>query len=57
MPDEVATALRNLLEDVCPEKCEACGHTIPWHQMTAAIINEDGLCEYHHNSKTKREEE
>lgn len=49
---EITQTIKELLEDVCPEQCEA-GCNIGWQQMAATLLNGDGLCEYHHNLKEK----
>lgn len=53
---EITQIIENLLQDVCPEQCEA-GCNISWNQMSATLLNGDGLCEYHHNHKEKLENE
>ena len=53
---EITQIIENLLQDVCPEQCEA-GCNISWNQMSATLLNGDGLCEYHHNYKEKLENE
>lgn len=53
---EITQIIENLMDDVCPEQCEA-GCTISWDQMSTILINGDGLCEYHHNRKKKLETE
>lgn len=56
VPPEITQMIENLLDDVCPEQCEA-GCALSWDQMSATLLNGDGLCEYHHNQKEKLENE
>lgn len=56
IPPEITHIIENLLGDVCPEQCEA-GCAINWDQMSATLLNGDGLCEYHHNQKVKLDNE
>lgn len=56
VPDEVEDAVVNLLTDVCPEQCDA-GCTIEWNDMSAVLLNGDGLCLPHHNQKHKIDNE
>lgn len=53
---EITQIIEDLLDDVCPEQCEA-GCAMSWDQMSATLLNGDGLCEYHHTQKVKLENE
>lgn len=56
IPSEITRIIESLLQDICPEQCEA-GCNINWNQMSATLLNGDGLCEYHHNQKEKLKNE
>lgn len=56
IPQEVTDSIEKLLTDVCPDRCDA-GCEIGWDYMATALLNGDHLCEYHHHSKEKIENE
>ena len=56
IPNEILQSIQLLINDVCPECCEA-GCKIEWNQMSAVLLNGDGLCDYHHNLKEKLDKE
>ena len=56
IPNEILQSIQLLINDVCPDYCEA-GCKIEWNQMSAKVLNGDGLCDYHHNLKEKLDKE
>ena len=55
-PLDMIRAIQHLIDDICPDHCEA-GCNIEWNQMSAILLNGDGLCDYHHNMKEKLDKE